>query len=131
MDDFVRQVTDYVELSLNAVAVLVIAFGTIEAVIAIVRAVVSKDTTGGMLRDAFIRFARWLIAALTFQLGADIVGTLIAPSWDDLGKLAAIAVIRTFLTYFLDRDLDKILERQRAYLEREGGDKPHQVSLHR
>lgn len=131
MDDFVHQVTDYVELSLNAVAVLVIAFGTIEAVIAIVRAVLSKDAAGSMLRNAFVRYARWLIAALTFQLGGDIVGTLIAPSWHDLGKLAAVAVIRTFLTYFLDRDLDKILERQRAHMEQEGKDKAHQVSLYR
>jgi len=30
---------------------------------------------------------------------------VISPSWNDIGQLAAIALIRTFLNYFLERDL--------------------------
>ena len=56
-------------------------------------------------RDIWIRYARWLVAALTFQLAADIVETTIAPSFEDIGRLAAIAAIRTFLNFFLERDL--------------------------
>jgi uncharacterized membrane protein len=55
-------------------------------------------------------YARWLVAGLTFQLAADIVHTSIAPTWDDVGKVGAIAAIRTFLTYFLDRDMEKVRE---------------------
>jgi len=33
------------------------------------------------------------------------VRSAIAPTWDDIGQLAAIAAIRTFLNYFLERDL--------------------------
>jgi uncharacterized membrane protein len=58
-------------------------------------------------------FGRWLVAGLTFQLAADIVDTTLAPSWGDIGKLGAIAVIRTFLNYFLNRDLDAIVARGR------------------
>jgi len=36
---------------------------------------------------------------------ADIVRSAMAPAWDDIGQLAAIAAIRTFLNYFLERDL--------------------------
>ncbi len=36
---------------------------------------------------------------------------MVAPGWEDVGKVAAIAVIRTFLTYFLDRDIDAMRER--------------------
>ena len=43
---------------------------------------------------------------------SDIVETAIAPSWQDIGRLAAIAVIRTFLNFFLERDLAEIRERQ-------------------
>ena len=57
--------------------------------------------------------ARWLVAGLTFQLAADIVQTTVAPSWDEIGRLAAIAAIRTFLTFFLDRDIDTMREFQR------------------
>lgn len=45
--------------------------------------------------------ARYLALALEFQLGADILSTAIAPTWDQIGKLGAIAVIRTALNYFL------------------------------
>ena len=50
--------------------------------------------------------ARWLLLGLEFMLAADIVRTVISPSWNDIGKLAAIAVIRTFLNFFLERDLE-------------------------
>ena len=44
------------------------------------------------------------------MLAADIVRSIIAPSWNDIGQLAAIAVIRTFLNYFLERDLEAAAE---------------------
>jgi uncharacterized membrane protein len=49
--------------------------------------------------------ARYLALALEFQLGADILTTAVAPSWDQIGKLGVIAVIRTTLNYFLMREL--------------------------
>jgi len=40
-----------------------------------------------------------------FQLATDIIESARAPNWEDIGRLAAIAVIRTFLNYFLERDI--------------------------
>jgi uncharacterized membrane protein len=57
--------------------------------------------------------ARTLAIALEFQLGADILSTAVAPSWDAIGKLGAIAVIRTALNYFLSREMQ---EEQRGAL---------------
>ena len=54
----------------------------------------------------FVGFGVWLLLGLQFALAADIVGSLISPSWNDIGQLAAIAVIRTFLNYFLEKDLN-------------------------
>ena len=50
--------------------------------------------------------ARWLLLGLEFMLAADIVRTAISPTWSELGQLALIAVVRTFLNYFLERDLE-------------------------
>lgn len=55
--------------------------------------------------DVRMGLARGLSLALEFQLAADIVGTAISPNWDQIGKLAAVAAIRTFLNYFLQREL--------------------------
>jgi uncharacterized membrane protein len=52
-----------------------------------------------------LTLARFLALALEFQLAADILSTAIAPSWDQIGKLGAIAVIRTLLNYFLMREM--------------------------
>ncbi|WRH69101.1 MAG: DUF1622 domain-containing protein [Planktothrix sp. GU0601_MAG3] len=53
-----------------------------------------------------LNFGSWLALALEFQLGADILFTTVTPSFIALGQLAAIAVIRTFLNYFLNKELE-------------------------
>jgi uncharacterized membrane protein len=53
-----------------------------------------------------------LVAALSLQLAADIIESSISESWEAIGRLGAIALIRTFLDYFLGRDVDEIRERQ-------------------
>jgi uncharacterized membrane protein len=59
----------------------------------------------GQLR---VSFGSWLVLALEFQLGSDILSTTIAPSFEELGQLAIIAAIRTLLNYFLQKDLDAV-----------------------
>ncbi len=54
-----------------------------------------------------LRLARWLAVALEFLLAADILKTAVAPTWDEIGKLAAIATLRTLLNYFLQREIDR------------------------
>jgi len=53
-----------------------------------------------------MNFGTWLALALEFQLGADILSTTITPSFLALSQLGAIAVIRTFLNYFLNKELE-------------------------
>lgn len=63
-------------------------------------------------RDVWLRLGRWLVAGLTFQLAADVLETAITTSWDEVARLAAIAAIRTFLNYFLERDLAEVRTKQ-------------------
>jgi uncharacterized membrane protein len=86
-------------------ALLIIAIGTVEMFLRCLLAVFHPSATRQDLRDGYLRYARWLIAGLTFQLAADIIETASAPTWDDIGRLTAIAVVRTFLNYFLERDI--------------------------
>ena len=50
---------------------------------------------------------RWLAVALEFELAADILRTAVAPTWNEIGQLAAIVVLRTVLNYFLQAEIDK------------------------
>jgi uncharacterized membrane protein len=104
MNDWLSVVVVNVVLIIQAMALVVVAYGTLEAFVAIIRAIFSPSP-GRDFHSGYVRYARWLIAALTFQLAADIVQTTFAPSWDELGRLAAIAAIRAFINFFLEHDL--------------------------
>ena len=52
-----------------------------------------------------LSLGRWLALGLEFALAADILRTAVAPTWRDIGQLAAIAVLRTGLNYSLEREI--------------------------
>ena len=58
-----------------------------------------------------LRLGRWLAVALELELAADILRTAIAPTWNEIGQLAAIVVLRTVLNYFLQEEIDKAAAR--------------------
>jgi len=89
---------------IDAIALLAILVGTVEVLLKVVRAVF-KPLGDQLARQAWMRYARWLVAGLTFQLAADIIETSISTSWQTIGRVGAVAVIRTFLNYFLERDV--------------------------
>lgn len=124
MEAILKLIAGYVSLGLEAIAILVIVIGAVECIVAIARLILEGIARGAEKRTAWLEFARWLIAGLTFQLAADIVSTTIAPTWDEIGRLAAIAAIRTFLTLFLDRDIDSMRGLQRK-TERRPDDASH------
>jgi uncharacterized membrane protein len=105
LKDWVSVAAEYTVSAIDAMALVLIAVGTIEMFFTCVRAIIWPSLTGHELRDGYLRYARWLMAGLTFQLAMDIIESARAPTWDDIGRLASIAVIRTFLNYFLERDI--------------------------
>ena len=97
-----RTVATWVELG----AALLIAVGAIQAFCTALPAVfLPRNWVVGARRHAWKGLGRWLVLALEFELAADIIRSAIAPTWTDIGQLAAIAVIRTGLNYALERDL--------------------------
>lgn len=63
-------------------------------------------------------FGGWLVVALEFQLAADIVGTMVSPTTAHLIELGAIALIRTFLNYFLNKELKEEKESLISVIEK-------------
>jgi uncharacterized membrane protein len=49
---------------------------------------------------------RFLALGLEFQLASDLLRTAVAPSFTEIGKLAAVATIRTALNFFLAREIE-------------------------
>jgi len=111
MDEWLRVLTEYAILLIDAIALVMIVAGTLQALFSGLSAMLSS-ADGHLRRDVWLRYARWLVAGLTFQLAADIIETAITSDWESIARLAAIALIRTFLNYFLERDLQEVRERQ-------------------
>jgi uncharacterized membrane protein len=88
----------------NSLAVVVIVIGAVQAIASPVAGWLRTKTPATPL-VVFRGFAGWLVLALEFLLAADILKTAISPTWNDIGQLAAIAAIRTFLNYSLGHDL--------------------------
>lgn len=86
--------------ALGAITIFVGMLGTVR-----VLANHSLAQAGRRFATARVTFARYLTFALELQLAADVLSTSVSPSWDQIGKLAAIAVIRTALNYFLRQEM--------------------------
>lgn len=112
MESLLSTVAGYIALAIQAVAILIVVVGSARALANIVRAAFGPHLDDFEVRAVWLEYARWLVAALTFQLAADIVATSFSPTWNDLGRLAVVALVRTFLSYFLDREIE-----QRARLQ--------------
>ena len=95
----VQSAVEWLRLVIESIGTLVIALGVVVALVLLLKSLRSETETD--FTTVRLALARHLTLALEFQLAADILSTAIAPTWEQIGKLAAIAVIRTALNYFL------------------------------
>lgn len=111
--ELLKTATLWLASGTEAAAALVISLAVVEGVF---RALILFTPRGGIGRagdssqDAKevvrLKLGRWLALALEFELAADILRTAVAPSWSEIGQLAAIAALRTALNFFLQREID-------------------------
>ncbi len=112
-----RDVVDTLVRFVEAAGALVIFVG---AVIAAVRFVAAglRTRNAEVFVPVRLGLGRFLELGLEFQLASDVLRTAIAPSFREIGQLAAVATIRTALNYFLGREIRE----EREQLAHEDGD---------
>ena len=96
----------YADRAFELIAVLVLVVGGIEAIVGLALSL-PQWRHPSVKKAVWVRFAGWIVIALEFTLAADIIRTAIAPTWSEIGQLGAIAFIRTALSLFLERDIEK------------------------
>lgn len=101
---FVRAATFYLAAAVEIGAAVVVGFAAGEAMLRAALGLAKRDGSVEPKEEIRLRLARWLALAIEFELAADIIRTMIAPTWNDIGQLAAIIVIRTALNYFLRQE---------------------------
>lgn len=103
VEQTVQNAVLWLRLFVEFTGAIVIALGVAASLFYFVRSLAPPKIEG--YNEIRLTLSRFLALALEFQLGADILSTAIAPTWDQIGKLGAIAVIRTTLNYFLIREM--------------------------
>ncbi len=104
-EEWLQLATQVLTRGIEAIGAVIIAIGVLRALVHWV----GQHLPGGRERISTesirLGLGSTLGLALEFLLAADILSTAVAPTWDAIGKLAAVATIRTLLNYFLGREL--------------------------
>jgi uncharacterized membrane protein len=98
-----RLVAQNIATLVEGIGVVIVAIAVVMATIRFTSGLVTRRTLPS--ESVRLGLGRSLALALEFLLGADILRTAVEPSWDEIGRLAAIATIRTALNYFLQREI--------------------------
>ena len=100
---WIQNNVQWLRLGVETMGAIVIGVGILVALWVFLRALAARESAN--FNAIRLGFARYLALALEFQLGADILSTAITPTWDAIARLAAIAIIRTALNFFLMREI--------------------------
>ena len=108
MESLVTAALGFLSRFVDAVTGVAIAVGVFAAVTRTIklgfRLGMNLDSAMSEIR---LTLGRWLAVALELALAADILRTVMIPTWDEIGKLSSIVVLRTVLNYFLQREIEQ------------------------
>lgn len=106
---------EWISLLLDIISVICIITGIIVTIITMFKLI--GETTTPLHNRIRMKFGGWLVLALEFQLASDIVKTTLSPTYEHLIILGVVAVIRTFLNYFLNKELKEEMEFNKIFSE--------------
>jgi uncharacterized membrane protein len=110
-EDYSKLATMYLAGGVELFAGLVIGLAVLRATVKAIRLFFIQRAVESGQETIRLELGRWLALALEFELAADILRAAIAPTWNEIGQLAAIVVLRTVLNYFLQQEIDKAAKR--------------------
>ena len=97
----------------HILAMVVILIGVIKAMIIYIKDILLAGSAFSALQESRMEIGHSFSLGLAFLIGASIIKTILAPTWNDIGQLAAIIAIRTALNFFLLRDVESLFKRNK------------------
>lgn len=110
MLEILKDGTMFLAAGVELAAALVIGVAALMATVRAARTYFLRPWNARAIESIRLDLGRWLSLALEFELAADILRTAVAPTWNEIGQLAAIIVIRTALNFFLQREIERTAE---------------------
>jgi uncharacterized membrane protein len=114
-----KQLTVFLAGGIEVAAAIIVGFAAIQATLrGFPLFIPGRTPVGDEVEMIRLNLGRWLTLAIEFELAADILRTAVTPTWNDIGQLAAIVVLRTVLNYFLQREVSKAESRRQLESQR-------------
>ncbi len=107
-----KEGTFYLAAGIEAGAGIIIGLAAMQAIFLSLSLFARRGVDQQAKENVRLNLGRWLAVALEFELAADILRTAVAPTWSEIGQLAAIIILRTALNYFLQQEIDKAAQRE-------------------
>ena len=103
---------EWVAAGIDLCAIALILLGAIRFILGVVRAELSRDAARrvtGLNRER-IELGRYILAGLELLIVSDIIHTALSLKLGDLVFLGLLVLIRSAISYFLDREIRDIRE---------------------
>ncbi len=107
---FVDEWLLYIREFIAMIGVVVIVGGAVRSLYHLFMIALKRERDTSFIR---LEFGNSIILGLEFMVGADIIGSLVAPDYYNVGLLAIIVLVRTILSYFLNLELQSLTPQQR------------------
>ncbi|WP_142976927.1 DUF1622 domain-containing protein [Enterococcus gallinarum] len=106
-------ILDLIVVCLNLLSILVLVWGVVKAGFDFIRfEIKAKDRMSAARENNSIRnfLGSYVLLGLEILIAADIIETIIHPTFADIVRLAVVVVIRTVISYFLNMEIEKALK---------------------
>jgi len=108
----VHRVVEFVSLTISVIGALVTIWGVVESTLGFLALKFERAGKDEITRSEFLRqkLGAHLLLGLEIFIAADIISSVVSPTWSKVGILAAIVAIRTVLSYFLRMEVRQARE---------------------
>jgi uncharacterized membrane protein len=110
MDTLVN-ILEYISISIGIVGIFIVLWGVIVGLVEFIRAQIAhlgQNRKSLPLEKIRIDLGRYLLLGLEFLIAADIIRTIVKPSLEEVAVLVAIVAIRTVISYFLNKEIERL-----------------------
>lgn len=106
----VALVLEWIAALVSILAILVMLIGTIRFLVGFIsgEAKIAKTDRARMLNEERVELGRYILAGLELFIVADIIHTALSFALGDLIFLGLLVLIRSAISFFLDREIEAI-----------------------
>lgn len=104
-----KDILKYLILALDFIAILIIVYGIILQFIGFIKSeITSKKRKVAVDNIMMLRnyLGIYILFSLEILIGADIIESILDPSMEHILSLAALVIIRTIISYFLNKEIE-------------------------